>query len=47
MGFKKGDKVVLIDDNELYIPNMELYGIYTVNSYSKTENDKYRIPYQF
>lgn len=31
--FKKGDKVVLIDDGDLNIKGLELYGIYKVDSY--------------
>lgn len=31
--FKKGDKVVLIDDDDLDILGVELYGVYTVDSY--------------
>jgi hypothetical protein len=31
--FKKGDKVVLIDDDDLDIRGVELYGVYTVDGY--------------
>jgi len=44
MKFKKGDKVVLIDvDDFLHSVNTELYGVYIVDSYAKTDNKSYDI----
>ena len=44
MKFKKGDRVVLIDDENLGNgPAAKLYGVYTVDSYSVTDNPSYEI----
>ena len=40
MSFKKGDRVVLIDiDDFLNSINVELYGVYVVDSYAETDNN--------
>ena len=43
MGFKKGDQVVLMDNSNLVNMDTELYGIYTVDSYAKSDDSKYDI----
>ena len=43
MKFKKGDKVVLIDDTDLDIGSALLYDVYTVESYTITDNPSYNI----
>ena len=43
MLYKKGDKVVLIDADDIGIIGVELYGVYTVDSYTKTDNIRYEI----